>query len=239
MTKAMNCETLRERLAEDPARSDTDFDRHAEECAACQAYRSRLLRAEELIHRAVRFDISSAGSPSHAALGASSVRSGWVIWASGLAAGLLIAVTFWGFFGSANLSAEALARQVVNHWYHEPESWVDSDSPVSATLLTEVLDGEADIDLAALATVSYAETCWVAGEWIAHLVVQGTAGPYMVLLMPRRMLESPIPLQLPEEGLSGNIVPLGTGSIAVLGRGQSAELEQMEDTVVAAIDWTI
>ena len=128
---------------------------------------------------------------------------------------------------------------MVDHWHHEPDSWLETSSPVSAALLAEVLAGEAELDQAALQTVSYAETCWVAGEWIPHLVVQGEAGPYMVLLMPGRVLQSPVPLSLPEEGLSGSIVPAGAGSIAVLGAGQSSEIDRLENTLAAAVDWTI
>ena len=236
----MNCETLRERLTQDPARPDEEFDRHAESCAACRAYRERLMRAEALIQDALRFDVSAVGKAAADAPRASGSRSAWVTWASGLAAGLLVGVTFWAFLGGgANLTPEALASEVVNHWYHEPESWVATSSPVSLALLTDVLDGEVALDLAALQTVSYAETCWVAGEWIPHLVVQGAAGPYMVLLMPGRMLQSPVPLELPAEGLSGTIIPAGQGSIAVLGGGSSSEVESMEDSLVSAVDWTI
>jgi hypothetical protein len=153
---------------------------------------------------------------------------------------LLVGMTFWAFLGDgADLTPEALASEVVNHWYHEPDSWVETSSPVSVALLTDVLDGEVALDLAALQTVSYAETCWVAGEWIPHLVVQGEAGPYMVLLMPGRMLQSPVPLELPAEGLSGTIVPAGQGSIAVLGGGSSFEVESVKDSLVSAVDWTI
>lgn len=237
---AMNCETLRERLAQDPARVDEEFDRHAESCAACQAYRQRLLRAEAVIQEALRFDVNSIGRAEDGPPAVAGARAGWVTWTSGLAAGLLVGVTLWGLLsGGANLSPEELASEVVNHWYHEPASWVETSSPVSAALLAEVLEGEAELNLAALRTVSYAETCWVAGEWIPHLVVQGEAGPFMVLLMPGRTLQSPVPLSLPDEGLSGSIVPAGAGSIAILGAGQSSDINRMENTLAAAVDWTI
>ncbi|MGD8341292.1 MAG: DUF3379 family protein [Gammaproteobacteria bacterium] len=236
----MNCETLREQLAQDPARANEEFDRHAQTCPACEAYRKRLLRAEALIQEALRFDVRAIGQAAEDPPLTSSSRSGWVTWASGLAAGLLVAVTFWTFLGSgADLTPEALARKVVDHWYHEPDSWVQTSRPVAATVLAEVLEGEAELNLSALRTVSYARTCWVAGEWIPHLVVQGEAGPYMVLLMPGRLLESPVPLELREEGLSGRIVPAGGGSIAILGGGESPEIERVENSLVSAVDWTI
>lgn len=227
-------------MNEDPVRDDDEFNRHAENCAACLAYRNRLLRTEALIQKALRFDVKSIGGASVGATSLRAGRSSWIMVTSSIAAGVLIAVMFWAMQGTApELTTEALAAEVANHWYNEPESWVESNSEVAGTLLEAALDGAAEINLAQLQTVSYAESCLVAGEWIPHLVIQGEQGPYMVLLMPGRMLDSAIPLQLPSEGLSGHIVPAGTGSIAVLGGGQTTELEQMEATVVSAIDWTI
>jgi len=236
----MNCENLREILAEDPARHNEEFDRHAVSCAACRAYRKRLLRAEELIQRALRFDVNATRDTSAGAGYVPLKRTNWVTLTSGIAAGLLAAVTFWALLGGdPELTYEELAAEVAGHWYNEPESWVESDLPVSRAVLTNVLDGTAEINLAELTNVSYAETCLVAGELIPHLVIQGEQGPYMVLLMPGRMLESPVPLRLPDEGLSGHILPAGPGSIAVLGSGQVTELEQVEASVVSAVNWTI
>lgn len=236
----MNCEALRERLAEDPSRLDEAFDRHAVTCAACEAYRQRLLRAETLIHQALRFDLGAVSRLSSARRMGPRGRSSWMTLAAGFAAGLLVTVTFWGLFGGgAYLTPEQLAVEVTEHWYHEPDSWFVSQDAVAGATLARVLDGEAEIAPSVLQTVSYAETCWVAGEWIAHLVVQGNQGPYMVLLMPRRRLEGPIPLELGDEGLIGHIVPAGSGSIAVLGGGETSAVEAVEASLVAAIDWTI
>jgi hypothetical protein len=236
----MSCELLRERFSQDPTRAAEEFDRHAEGCSACQAYRSRLLRAESLIQKALRFDVTATANRSADDVQTGADRSSWIMLATGIAAGVLIAVMFWSTQGTdLELNAEQLAAAVADHWYNEPESWNRSDSQVAGTLLETVLDGAAEINLAQLRTVSYAESCLVAGEWIPHLVVQGEQGPYMVLLMPGRVLESAIPLQLPSEGLSGHIVPAGAGSIAVLGGGLPAELEQVEATLVSAVDWTI
>lgn len=231
----MDCETLRRRLTENPARGDVEYDRHAESCAACTAYRVRLLRAETLIHAALRFDVGTARTDSRHAR---NERFPWAL-TSGIAAGLVIGVTLWGLFTTAKLTPEALAVEVAQHWYHEPDSWVESQDPVSNELLTRVLDGEVVLDRTGMRTVSYARTCWVAGERIPHLVVQGEAGPYMVLLMPGRVLESPVLLELGDEGLSGHIIPAGRGSVAVLGGGQAEEIERIEAAVIAAVDWTI
>ena len=236
----MSCETLRERLAEDPTRIDDEFNRHAEDCVACAAFRRRLLHAEALIETALRFD---AGALSRAGVEPALIlprRSGWVSTLSAIAAGMLIGMVLWSFWDdSETISADELAAAVTAHWYREPGSWLVTDTPVAEAVFASVVDDAAQFDRATTTTITFAKTCLVAGELIPHLVVQGSEGPYMILLMPGRKLESPIPLELREEGLSGRIVPAGSGSIAVLGSDQADDLDAVESSVVAAVDWII
>ena len=235
----MNCEALRERIAEDPARRDGEFERHAATCAACRAYQDRLLRTEALIRKALRFDVDVVSRASDLNGTSRWRRSRWLTWTSGAAAGLLTAVSLWFLLGGRpDLTPEQLAMEIAEHWYHEPDSWTATDVGVSPQRIDAVLDGDAEIDLSLLTTVSYVESCWVAGEWIPHLVVQGEQGPYMVLLLPERALESPVPVSLPAEGLGGRIVPAGRGSIAVVGQ-PTEELERIETAVRSAVDWAI
>jgi hypothetical protein len=236
----MNCETFREQLNADPIRENDEFDRHAETCDACQAYRARLMRTEMLIQKALRFPVNAVAEQSARAPVRRSRVTGWLRLASGVAAVLVVSATFWVLRGPGpELTPEALAFEVANHWYHEPESWVEGEAQVDLAQLARVLDGTAQINLSELRTVSYAESCLVAGEWIPHLVIQGEQGPYMVLLMPDRTLASPVPLELPDEGLSGRIVPAGAGSIAVFGGGPTAETDQLEASILSAVNWTI
>jgi hypothetical protein len=197
-----------------------------------------LLRAETLIGQALRFDVSAVANRL-ARSAAQQSEFPWVTPAAGIAAGLLLAFTVWGLGGSGPpLTTEELAGAIVEHWYHEPDAWEQTELSVAAAELAQVLGGAAAIDLASLQTVSFAKACLVGGERIPHLVIQGEQGPYMVLLLPGRPLASAIPLALPSESLVGHILPAGGGSIAVLGI-ESAELEQVETSVASAINWTI
>ncbi len=60
----------------------------------------------------------------------------------------------------------------------------------------------------------------------------------MVLFIPQQKINSAVPLAIPERGLGGTIIPVGSGSIAILGEG-AAGLESVERQVAAAIDWSI
>jgi hypothetical protein len=233
----MNCEALREALAADPTRSDEELERHVADCVPCRAFRARLLSAELLIGKALRFDVHALARGARAAPPSSRI-SRRVASFSIAAAVALGALSLRGLSGGGvQLSNAQLAREAVLHWYREPESWVRTNRSVAPAVLTVALDGAAEVDRAGLMTISFAKSCRIGPGRVPHLVVQGTQGPYMVLLFAGRRLDQPVPLELPAEGLTGHIVPAGTGSIAVLGV-ESSELAEVEAAVSSAVDWS-
>jgi Protein of unknown function (DUF3379) len=234
----MNCEAVRERLAAEPSRHDAEVERHLAGCAPCRAFRVRLLNAENLIDRALKVDVGALRSRGLAAAPAAA-RSRRMAVASFVAVAGLGALTAWGLSVCRSQSDSGdLALDVVQHWYREPESWVKSDTGVSSEALAGVLAGSARIDRSRLATITFVKSCHVGSEQVPHLVVQGDDGPYMVLLLAGVRLENPVPLELREEGLAGEILPAGAGSIAVLG-SDSPELGRLEREIISAVDWTI
>ena len=60
----------------------------------------------------------------------------------------------------------------------------------------------------------------------------------MLLLLPHEQIAEPLPLDLPEEGLRGVILPVGDGSIAILGEdGES--MDPLADRIDSAVEWSI
>lgn len=247
----MDCEKLRRQLNEDPAGANDAFAGHAESCPACAAYGKRAAAAERLIREALELDPGAVrGSVrgtvarragGHAVTGrpAGPRRGQWVPALAAAAGTLLGALAVWFVLAPApELDTQQLAAEVVRHWYQEPQSWGRSESVVTTAALNEVLDGKARLDLAAIGPVSYARSCLVAGQWVPHLVVQGESGPFMVLLMPEQVLESPVRLILGEQGLEGHALPVNGGSIAVLG-ADGDEAFAVEQAVADAVEWTI
>jgi hypothetical protein len=233
----MTCEELRERITADPARADPEFDRHAAACPPCRAYQGRLHKAEALIRKALCLDLSSAAR--RAARPAAARRLRWPAVGAGLAAGVLSAATLWfSLAGAPELAPEELALAVARHWYQEPESWLAAGGRASRAAVEEALNGSASIDLGRVEGISFAKACRIAGERVPHLVVQGRRGPIMVVLLPGRGLLGPVALELGDEGLAGQIVPAGTGSIAVLG-ADAGETERVQELMRAAVEWTI
>jgi len=236
---SMDCKTARDRIETDPAHLDQDCGEHIETCPACTAYADRVRNSEWLIHEALRFDV--------VALKRNAVRKSAVRWTivqrrtvwGGLAATLVAGAALWfGLNVSPIVDNERLLAEVVNHWYEEPASWVTTDVQISPASLEEVVNGWADVDIGNLGLLSYAQSCFVRGEWVPHLVMQGERGPVMLLLLPHERLSEPLPLILPEAGLSGLLVPLGEGSIAVIAE-DGEPMAPIRERLNSAVEWSI
>jgi len=233
----MDCETFRQITAGDPAELDEQCVAHARDCPACAAFSERVRSAEWLIHEAMRFDVaalkSHAGRPARR--WATSPRAGW----AGVAAVLIAGLAVW--FGSSrgpDLSEELLVAEILEHWHLEPESWDTTDVRISPASLEEVIGGQVDVNVNQLGLVSYARSCFVRDNWVPHLVIQGERGPVMLLLLPDEPISEPLPLDMPEQGLQGVILPLGGGSVAVLGTDGEA-MEPIRQRVSDALEWSI
>jgi hypothetical protein len=84
--------------------------------------------------------------------------------------------------------------------------------------------------------VSYAQSCIINGKTIPHLVVQGKNGPVTILLMPEEMVSMPVPVH--GESIDGIILPLGDGSVAIVGE-RGFDLEDIKERVTNSVEWSI
>ncbi|MGD8322853.1 MAG: DUF3379 family protein [Gammaproteobacteria bacterium] len=229
----MNCETFRKQICINPADSDPGMLAHLRECTACAAYAQRAHTAQALIHQALRFDVSKAlEQPSQrtAAFGS-------------FAAAAVVGLAVWlGLVLERPAATEELVAEIIAHMDHEPEAITVTSVGVAERELGNVLAGDATIDLTRLGArvgpVTYANKCAVAGQWMAHLVVQSGNGPVTVLLIPEQGVAGIVPLELTERGLGGSIMPAGGGSIAVLGENDAANA-QIAGQVVEAVNISI
>lgn len=223
-------------MSQDPSVQDEGLRRHARECAVCAAFASRLTGAEQRIGAALRFDVDALRQRS--VRGAERAgASGTARWA-GLAAGVVALIAVWTAIRTVpDISANELALEVAEHSRFEPNSWA-ATVPVTNAALEVALAGKAEIDLDRIGTVTFARSCWVGGEWIAHLVVQGADGPVMVLLLPERVFETAVPLSVRETGLQGTLMPSAGGSIAILGDDPNG-VDEVRESIGGAVRWTI
>jgi hypothetical protein len=234
----MDCTTFRERIGADPAECDEGAAAHERQCPACAAYARRVRAAESLIAQALRFDV---GAPRQAESGPASAqrRRDWATASVAVAAASIAAMAVWlGVSITPSDDPAVLAAEVLDHWRHEPYSWVRSDTPVDENVLAAVLANHASVDRVGMSVISYARSCLINGHWVPHLVVQGETGPVMVLLLSRESLAEAMPLDLAAEGLRGLILPLGEGSVAILG-DDGEDLQSVQEDIAGAVEWTI
>lgn len=192
---------------------------------------------EALLSRALRIDVP-ADLPEQKAWPR---RAQWRWLAAAAAVVLAVGVSVKGLQYYGYLPTGDLAGDVVAHIHHEPGAVrVKVEPPTSALPAADVeavvLAGGAHLEHLR-PMVRYARLCPFRGETVAHLVVQGEAGPVTVLLLPHEKVDHPVPVD--EDGFVGTIAPLeGGGSIAVIGEPGEA-LAEIQRDVAAAVRWRL
>lgn len=216
----MNCGEARLLLGAEPHASTPELEEHLKGCPSCQRLREEMRALEADIRRALE------QPPVVPAMRARPTV--WRPWA--LAASLLLALgavlAVWVVRPSATL-----AHEVVAHVQAEPESWLAKEQ-VGAADISEALKGAGVALNMSSDRITYAQSCWFRGHYVPHLVVQTDKGPATVLLL--RHEHVPMRRSFHEDGMSGVLVPLGSGSIAVLTRGSDdagAIAHQMQQDV--------
>jgi hypothetical protein len=207
----VNCEHVRLLIGAEPGANPAALQEHLRDCQACSAFRDEMLALEGKIGRALQEppEMPVRAAPARRAVPA------WREWA--LAASILLAsgavLATWVFH-----SSDTLARDVVAHVKHEPDSWL-SERHVDAAGLAEALaGGGVKLDLTSDKIV-YAQSCFFHGHYVPHLVLQTSQGPATVLLLRHENVTARRTFQ--ENGMTGVLVPArGGGGIAVLERSR-------------------
>jgi hypothetical protein len=227
----IGCAEYRRAVLANPRDTAPELAAHLENCRECPGYLERLLRFEGRLERALRVEAAEERNPFRAR---PRVNRGWLAMAASLAAALVVAGGLWIAGPHPSLAAD-----VVAHMAGEPEAWARTDEPVPASDLEQVL-ARAHISLRPEAgLVSYAQSCRFRGRTVPHLVVQTDRGPVTVMVLAY----DPVPktIRFEEEGYRGVIVPVaGHGSLAVLARGEDADLaavKKVAERVEGAIVW--
>ena len=235
----MNCEEYRDAIAADPS-----FDGgagHLTGCAACQAYRSDMQALDLMIGRALALEVPELAMPDLDEIGLDKVvtladrrRPSPRVWYA-LAATVLLA-TFLGVRMVSNgVEYESLADEVLAHLDHEPYALRVTDKAITDERLRSVVPGNiAQMDHGG-GLITYAQTCVIHGHEVPHLVIQGERGPVTILLMPEEMI--PKALSLMDENTNGVILPVGNGSIAIIGE-RDEQLDKIEKSVLQSVMWS-
>jgi len=227
----MDCLQFRRAAGADPQHLDGAARDHAEACPACAEHLVELRSLDARILAALEVPVpraaAAAGGTSIAVVGLD--RRRWLALAASIVAGVLVGTLLW-----VGGPQDSLARDLVEHLGHEPEALVVTDRPMDAARLDEVLERGGIRLRPEIGTVSYANTCLFRGRRVPHLVVQTGDGPVTVMVLRHERPARSV--RFDEGGHSGQIVPVGPGSIAVIG-GAEADLAQVTSTVTEAVEW--
>lgn len=241
----MNCEEYKVAIAADPSESFDGGALHSAECASCSSLKAEMLALDTQIAAALEIDVPELTMPELPAMAGkenvidlSSRRAirwttpAWV----GLAASIVLATVIGVRFVSTGVDHGTLAEQVVAHLDFEPRALTVTDEAVSDEKLYSVVrPAIASIDRD-MGLITYAMSCKINGREVPHLVIQGEKGPVTILLMPHEMVDMPI--ELSGQSIEGVILPVGDGSIAIIGeRGEA--IDKVGAKIKETVSWSI
>jgi len=234
----MNCEEYRQAVAADPA--FTGGDEHVAGCDACRQFARRIKALNVDIARALQIDVPPLDMPNlersvdDAATALPekkrSITPLWFALAASVVLAASIAVRMSGVFETY----ETLGAEVLAHVDHEPAALRATEAPVPDERLREVVPAEYAVFDRSIALITYANPCKINGKPTPHLVIQGEHGPVTVLLMPQQSVAQETSIE--GDGLRGVIVPVGNGSIAIVGNGLEP-LDPIRKDVINSITW--
>lgn len=240
----MNCKDYQSAIAADPSSTPEGGEAHVASCEACSAFRREMLALDARIAAALKIEVPPLDMPELPANGDSVVafpvkdkpRFGMPAWIGIAAAFALAAVLSLQLIGRSPVGETTLAAQVLEHLDHEAGSRVVSNVSVSEDRLHSVVNGSVQAVDDEIGLITYARSCEINGRLIPHLVIQGEKGPVTLLLMPDEMIDEAI--RLDGKGVNGVILPVGKGSIAIVGE-RDEQLEEIEKRVVDSVEWRI
>jgi hypothetical protein len=220
----MTCNEARLLIGADPTASTPALEEHVGGCAACAQLRREMQALNADIVRALQQPPEMAQIPP-----ARQARA-WQQWA--LAASAVLA-TFAVFAVWLLRPSDTLARDVVTHVQGEPDSWLATNQ-VSADELNHALSGAGVALHITSDKIVYAQSCFFHGHYVPHLVVQTAQGPTTVMILRHEQVSGRRSFH--EADMSGVIVPVEHGSIAVVARG-SGDLGSLAGQLGADVQW--
>ena len=160
-----------------------------------------------------------------------SAKPVWFALAASVVLATSIAIRMSGTFDTY----DSLADEVLAHLDHEPQAMRVIDTVVANSRLQNTVPATMAVFDREESLITYARICVINGKKVPHLTVQGEQGPVMILLMPDEKVTAVTPVE--GESVHGLIIPVGDGSIAIIGDREEA-LEPIRKNVVDSITWT-
>ncbi len=205
MTAGPDCRHARLHIGAAPQHLPPEVTAHIATCADCSRFHGETLALDGRVRSALEVPLSRFRERAPPARP--------VVRRYALAASVVLALLMAGGFWLLN-PQPALAGEVAEHVVHEAGSW-DMHEPLPAAAVSEVLR-QAGVEFDTSMPVVYAMACPFRGRRVPHLVVQTSAGPLTVMLLPHEKVAGRTVFS--EHGYSGVLLPAGNGAVAVLSR---------------------
>jgi len=235
----MNCEDYREAIGADP--SYDGGEAHVSACADCLALRDELRSLDRKIGRALAISVPELRMPDLPDVDTSSVvplatrrrltAPAWMAVAATIVLAAFVGIRMYG----STVTYPSLADEIVAHLDHEPYALRVSDEPVDDRRLAKVVPADVAKVNHDAGLVTYAQTCVINGKKIPHLVIQGERGPVTILLLPDEAIDDAV--QLEGESINGVLLPVGGGSVAIIGERDEA-LDTIRENIVNSVTWS-
>ncbi len=130
---------------------------------------------------------------------------------------------------------DSLAEEILAHMDHEPYALRVTDIAVPDDRLERVVPASIARFDRDKSLITYAQPCVIKGKTSPHLVIQGEHGPVTIILMPEVGVAETTPIE--GENVKGVILPVGDGSIAIIG-DREEQLAPIQKNVVDSVMWT-
>ena len=246
----MKCEDYKKAIAADPS-GTFEGAGHTSDCVACARFRAEIQNLDALIGRALAIEVPELRMPdlpSPDEIADDNVVNlpfrrlpklttpAWIGVAASFALAAIVGLQLVDYYSSDDLSNLELASEVLAHLDHEPQALRVTNAAVSEDRLASVVHPGIGTMSRDIGLVTYARTCVINGRKIPHLVIQGRNGPVTLLLMPDEMVASPVPVE--GQGVNGLIVPVGDGSVAIIGEREEP-IGEIRKRVLDSVEWTI
>jgi hypothetical protein len=243
----MNCEDYKEALAGDPSASFDGADEHLAACESCAAFTAEMHAFDAKIAKALAIDVPELNVPELPEIGEDNVTSlpfgrgrkqplalpSWIAIAATVILAAFIGVRMIDLDAGNSLS---LSEEVLSHFEHEPQALQVTNVAVSEERFSSVVNASVGTMKRDIGLVTYAQSCVINGRTIPHLVIQGEKGPITLLLMPEEMIDAALTLH--GNGVNGVIIPMGKGSIAIIGESDEP-LDEIEQRIIDSVEWSI
>lgn len=237
----MDCNEFRQMILGDP--STADGEAHLESCADCQAYVEDIHSLDATLKQAMAIDVPPLSMPELPKIDADKVvglptrrRSTAPVWLATAAAVTLAAFIGINNFTGHDHGALSLADEIIAHMDHEPYALRVTDVPVSDSRLSRVVPANIANLSHDAGLITYAQSCEINGQKVPHLVIQGERGPVTILLLPNEKVDAVTPLT--GERFNGVLVPVGDGSIAIIGEDNPDNLERIQKSFESSVTWS-